>query len=473
MREREAEKRAEKLKVDLWASGRKLRAPEANASSSPAGGATPNPASQSSMEQVVERENMIRALAAVERNQGAPGVDGMKVAQLRPYLKVHWERIKKLLLAGEYQPQPVRKVEIPKPGGKGMRMLGIPTVVDRLIQQALHQVLSPIWEGSFSPNSYGFRPGRNAHQAVQAARGYVAKGKRWVVDLDLEKFFDRVNHDILMNRVARKVKDKRILSLIGRYLRSGIMEGGLVQPRAEGTPQGGPLSPLLSNILLDDLDKELERRGHEFCRYADDSNIYVQSKAAGERVLESMTQFLEGRLRLKVNREKSKVDRPWKRKFLGYSLTANREPKLKVAKESVSRLETGVRELFRRARGKNLERFIRQELTPKLRGWGTYFAFSEVKGVFEELDGWIRRKLRCVLWRQWKKPRTRFKRLLKLGLKRDQAKASAWNGRGPWWNAGAQHMNTAVPKRIFDRMGLISLVDWVAWRQAVKPISSL
>jgi RNA-directed DNA polymerase len=473
MKERDAEKRAETLKVDCGASGQKPCAPAVNASSLPAGGAIPDPVSQSSIEQVVERENMIRALAAVERNQGAPGVGGMTVEQLRPYLNGHWERIKQQLLAGEYQPQPVRKVEIPKPGGKGKRMLGIPTVVDRLIQQALHQVLSPIWEGSFSPNSYGFRPGRSAHQAVQAARGYVAQGKRWVVDLDLEKFFDRVNHDILMNRVARKVKDKRILSLIGRYLRSGIMEGGLVQPRTEGTPQGGPLSPLLSNILLDDLDKELERRGHEFCRYADDCNIYVQSERAAERVLASVSRFLEGRLRLKVNREKSKVDRPWKRKFLGYSLTAHREPKLKVAKESVSRLEAGVGDLFRQARGQNLERFIRQELTPKLRGWGTYFAYSEVKGVFEELDGWIRRKLRCVLWRHWKKPRTRFKRLVKLGLKEDQAKASAWNGRGPWWNAGAQHMNIVLPKRIFDRMGLVSLVDWVAWRQAVIQTSSL
>jgi RNA-directed DNA polymerase len=473
MSEGKAEKRDETPKVDLWASSRKLRIPQANALSAPTGGAHSDPAVEPSIEQVVERQNMFRALEAVVRNKGAAGVDGMTVQQLRDYLKIHWPRIKGLLLEGKYLPQPVRKVEIPKPGGKGMRMLGIPTVVDRMIQQAIHQVLSPIWEKEFSAHSYGFRPKRGAHQAVKAARDYVGQGKRWVVDMDLEKFFDRVNHDILMSRIARKVKDRRLLLLIRRYLQSGIMEGGIVAPRTEGTPQGGPMSPLLSNILLDDLDKELERRGHQFCRYADDCNIYVKSKRAGERVLDSITKYLAETLRLKVNLEKSKVDRPWNRKFLGYSMTFHMKPKLKVAETSVERLKAGVKKLFGSARGKNLDRFIKEELTPKLRGWAAYFFWSETKGIFEELDGWIRRKLRCARWRQWKRGRTRYKKLVALGFTQAKAKVCAWNGKGPWWNGGASHMSAAFPKKYFDRKGLLSLVDEVAWLNAVKQASSL
>ena len=411
------------------------------------------------LEAVVERKNMWLALKQVERNRGAAGVDNLTVEQLRSYLREHWPKIKEELLTGSYQPQPVLKVEIPKPGGKGMRMLGIPTVVDRLIQQAIHQVLSPLFEPHFSESSYGFRPQRSAHQAVLKARQYVREGRRWLVDLDLEKFFDRVNHDTLMSRLARRIKDKRVLRLIRKYLQAGMMSNGLTTTRREGTPQGGPLSPLLSNILLDELDKELERRGHKFCRYADDCNVYVQSRSGGERVLKSLTTFLERRLRLKVNAEKSAVARPWERKFLGYSFTSQRESRLKVAPGSVQRLKEKLREIFRRGRGRNLNRLIEEELTPLLRGWMNYFRLAEVKGIFEELDGWIRRKLRNLIWRKWKRPFTRAKKLMQRGLAKEQALKSANNGRGPWWNAGAAHMHLAFPKSYFDRCGLLSLLE--------------
>jgi RNA-directed DNA polymerase len=412
------------------------------------------------MEAVVERENMVQALKRVKANKGAPGMDGMPVTELRGYLMVHWQSIKEALLEGRYEPQPVLKVEIPKPGGKGMRQLGIPTVVDRLIQQALNQVMAPLFEPGFSERSYGFRPGRSAHDAVRQARECVSEGRRWVVDMDLEKFFDRVNHDILMARVARRVKDKRVLRLVRKYLQAGIMEGGLVRQRTEGTPQGGPLSPLLSNILLDDLDKELERRGHEFCRYADDCNIYVRSKRAGERIMASITLFLQKRLKLRVNPEKSAVDRPWNRKFLGYSMTMNRQPRLKAAPQSIERLKTNLRNLFRQSRGRNIPEFIR-ELAPILRGWMNYFRLVDVKGVMEELDKWIRHKLRCLYWRQWKRPYTRAKNLMKRGLGEIRSWQSATNGRGPWWNAGASHMNAALPKKFFDAIGLVSLLDYL------------
>jgi len=411
------------------------------------------------MEAVVERGNMQTALQRVTSNRGAAGADGMTVEELKPYLREEWKRIKEELLAGEYRPSAVLKVEIPKADGKGMRKLGIPTVKDRLIQQALHQVLSPIFEPGFSESSYGFRPGRSAQDAVRQARAYVSDGRRWVVDIDLEKFFDRVNHDIMMSRLARRIKDKRILRLIRRYLQAGMMEGGLETQRREGTPQGGPLSPLLSNILLDELDKELERRGHKFCRYADDCNVYVRSRSAGERVKESITGFLERRLRLKVNEEKSAVERPWKRKFLGYTMTWHREPRIKVAESSVKRLKVKLREILRRGRGRNIGKLIEEELTPLLRGWMNYFRLAEVKGIFEGLDGWIRRKLRCVIWRQWKRTWPRVKGLMKRGLEKDRALRSATNGRGPWWNAGASHMNEAFPKTYFDRCGLVSLLD--------------
>jgi len=407
----DAERRAEKLETHPEGSRRNRREEGLGASKVTARREDSGPETEQLMEAVVERENMKLALARVEQNRGAAGVDKMTVEQLRAYLREHWLRIKEELLADDYHPQPVLKVEIPKPGGKGMRGLGIPTVIDRLIQQALHQVLSPIFEPDFSESSYGFRPNRSAQQAVVKAREYVREGRRWVVDIDLEKFFDRVNHDIMMSRLARRIKDKRVLRLIRRYLQAGIMSAGLTTARREGTPQGGPLSPLLSNILLDELDKELERRGHRFCRYADDCNIYVQSRSSGERVMKSITSFLDRRLRLQVNAEKSAVARPWERKFLGYSLTSNREPRLKVAKESVQRLKGKLREIFCRGRGRNLGKLIADELTPLLRGWMNYFRLAEVKGVFEELDSWIRRKLRCLIWRHWKRTITRAKGL--------------------------------------------------------------
>lgn len=409
------------------------------------------------MEQVVGVKNLREALRRVETNRGAPGADGMCIAALRGYLKEHWPSLRQQLLEGKYEPQPVRRVDIPKPGGKGIRMLGIPTVLDRFIQQAVLQVLTPIFDPEFSESSYGFRPGRSAHQAVAAARGHVEAGYRWVADVDLEKFFDRVNHDVLMARVARRVKDKRLLKLVRRFLEAGIMFAGVVQAHGEGTPQGGPLSPLLSNILLDELDKELERRGHRFCRYADDCNIYVKSKAAGERVMASLERFLARRLKLRVNREKSAVARPWRRKFLGYSLRVHYQPRLKVAAESVARLKAKLREVFRRGRGRALPTVI-AAVNEAAVGWVRYFGLAQVKGIFEELDQWIRRKLRCILWRQWKRPRTRAKKMLRLGLDKERAWRSAYNGRGPWWNAGASHMNACVTAGMLHRQGLVSLL---------------
>ena len=409
------------------------------------------------MEEVVSRENLLLAYRRVKRNHGAPGVDGMTVDDLMAHCREHWSVIREHLLSGTYRPQPVRKVDIPKPGG-GVRTLGIPTVLDRLIQQALGQRLTPLFDPTFSESSYGFRPGRSAHQAVRAARSHIACGHRWVVDLDLEKFFDRVNHDVLMVRVKRRVKDRRVLVLINRYLQAGMMSGGMVSPRTTGTPQGGPLSPLLSNILLDDLDKELERRGHRFARYADDCNVYVRSKAAGERVMASVERFLRRQLRLKVNRTKSAVARPWERKFLGYSVTVHHRPKLKVAAESVRRFKQSLRRTFRAGRGRRVATVLRA-LAPKLRGWVAYFRLSEVRGVFEQLDQWLRRKLRALYWRQWKRWRTRIKELRRRGLAPGRAAYSAMNGRGPWWNAGASHMNRAVPTAELRHLGLVSLLD--------------
>ena len=312
-------------------------------------------------------------------------------------------------------------------------------------------MLSPIFEADFSESSYGFRPGRSAHQAVKAAQHYVAQGRRVVVDMDLEKFFDRVNHDTLMAKLAKKIGDGRVLKLIRRYLEAGMMAEGVVSPRTQGTPQGGPLSPLLSNILLTELDRELERRGHAFCRYADDCNIYVRSQAAGERVLGGITQFLSERLKLTVNEAKSAVARPWERKFLGYSLTRHKAPKLRIAPASLQRLEDKVREVLKGARGRSVRATI-EDLNPVLRGWAAYFKLTETKRAQEDIDGWLRRKLRCILWRQWKRPYTRAKNLMKAGLREERAFRSAFNQRGPWWNSGASHMNAAFPKSFFDRV---------------------
>jgi RNA-directed DNA polymerase len=471
MRDGEPEKKIETSEADLRGQGRKPQASRASGSNFPGGKEQADSRQPDLIERTLERGNMLRALQAVEANRGAAGVDGMKVGQLRSYLREHWAEIKEQLLKGTYEPRPVRRVDIPKSGG-GTRMLGIPTVLDRLIQQAIHQTLSPLWDEAFSPHSYGFRPGRRAAQAVQAAQSYVRTGQRWVVDMDLEKFFDRVNHDVLMARVTRRVKDRRMLKLIRRYLESGIMQNGLIEPRSEGTPQGGPLSPLLSNILLDDLDKELERRGHTFCRYADDCNIYVGSRRAGERVMQSLSRFVRDKLKLTVNPKKSAVDRPWRRKFLGFSMTAHRESRVRVAPQAVKRFKDALRESFRAGRGRNLRAFL-DGLKPKLRGWASYFSVAETRNVFEDLDQWLRRKLRCMEWRQWKKPRTRMRKLIALGLDRESARKSAFNGRGPWWNAGASHMNAALPTSHLRKLGLISLLEEVQWLTVLREQRSL
>jgi group II intron reverse transcriptase/maturase len=471
-KEREPEKKIEISEVDLRGSGRKLRKAQVSGSNLSGNEAQPAPGQPDLIEKMLERGNMLKALQAVERNGGAAGVDGMEVAQLRAYLRERWSTIREQILKGEYQPRSVRRVDIPKPGG-GTRMLGIPTVLDRLIQQAIHQILTPLWEPEFSAHSYGFRPGRSAQQAVKAAQNHVNQGKRWVVDMDLEKFFDRVNHDVLMARVERKIEDRRLLALIRRYLESGIMQQGLVELRTEGTPQGGPLSPLLSNILLDDLDKELERRGHAFCRSADDCNIYIGSQQAGQRVMASVSQFLKETLRLTVNPKKSAVDRPWKGKFLGFSLSIERVSRVRVAPESVERFKDKLRKKFREGRGRNLKCFLMEDLKPLLRGWAGYFSVAETRRVFEDLDDWVRRKLRCMEWRKWKRGRTRYRKLLALGFTKDKARVCAFNGRGPWWNAGSQHLNAALPTSYFRRLGLVLLIEEVNWLTALRAARSL
>ncbi len=404
------------------------------------------------MEEVVERENLKEALKRVKANQGSPGVDGMTVHALPDHLKEHWPAIREQLLSGTYKPQPVKRVEIPKPDG-GVRKLGIPTVLDRLIQQAVMQVLQKRWDRTFSEHSYGFRPRRSAHQAVAQAQQYLAEGHRWVVDLDLEKFFDRVNHDKLMGQVAKRVTDKRVLKLLRAFLTVGVMENGLVSPVDEGTPQGGPLSPLLSNLVLDELDRELERRGHRFVRYADDCNIYVRSERAGQRVMESVTRFITKRLKLKVNSEKSAVARPEERKFLGFSFTRNRQPRRRIAPKAKVRLKQRVRELTWRTRGVSLEELVR-ELASYLRGWRSYFGFCQTPWVLVHLDSWIRRRLRSVLWAQWKHVRRRQAELQQRGVSREWAKKTACSNLGPWRLSQDPSICQALPNAYFDALGL-------------------
>jgi RNA-directed DNA polymerase len=404
------------------------------------------------MEEVCERENCLRAFKRVKSNKGSPGIDGMTVDDLSAYLKEHWPVIREQLLAGTYKPQPVNRVEIPKPDG-GVRQLGIPTVLDRMVQQAVMQVLQGRWDAEFSEHSHGFRPGRSAHQAVAKAQQYIAEGRRWVIDLDLEKFFDRVNHDKLMAAVARRVADKRMLKLIRAFLTAGVMENGLVGPVEEGTPQGGPLSPLLSNLVLDELDRELERRKHCFVRYADDCNIYVRSRRAGERVKRSITGFITRRLKLKVNEQKSAVARPVERKFLGFSFTGAKEPKRRIAAKALLRFKRRVRELTGRTRGIGIEQMTK-ELASYLRGWKSYFGFSETPSVFRELDKWIRRRLRSVVWKQWKRGRVRFQRLSARGVSKTLAAQTAGSALGPWRLADSPAMHYAFPIAYFDALGV-------------------
>ena len=404
------------------------------------------------MEQICERENLINAWDRVRSNAGAPGVDGLDIEQTAAHLRTHWPAIRDQLLRGTYQPKPVRRVEIPKPDG-GVRLLGIPTVLDRLIQQAILQVLSPQWDPTFSESSFGFRPGRSAHQAVAQAQSFIAEGYAWVVDIDLEKFFDRVNHDILMSRVALRVSDKRLLKLLRAYLSAGVMENGLVRPSDEGTPQGGPLSPLLSNLLLDDFDKELERRGHKFCRYADDCNIYVQTERAGKRVMESVTRFLTKRLRLKVNASKSEVGRPEDRKFLGFRFTAGKELKRAIARQALTRFKQRIRELTSRHEGRSFE-FVVARLSRYLNGWGGYFGYCQTPSVLRELDGWIRRRLRALLWSQWKTWRNRKRKLQLLGVPRGRAAEAAAASRGAWAMATHAIIHEALPIAYFTNIGL-------------------
>jgi RNA-directed DNA polymerase len=456
--DRKAEEGVEKRTACAEGTGRNPGESATGALNCPRAGGHSNPEAQELLEQIVATENMREAWKRVRRNKGAPGVDGRTIHETAVLLREHWDEIKERLLDGTYRPQPVLRVEIPKPGG-GVRKLGVPTVLDRTIQQAVQQILSPLFDPEFSETSYGFRPGRSAHDAVLKARDYQREGKRWVVDLDLKAFFDEVDHDILMGRVRRKVKDKRVNRLINLYLKAGVLTSEGEEATEKGTPQGGPLSPLLSNILLDDLDKELERRGHSFCRYADDCNIYVRSQRSGERVMASVSRYVEGKLKLKVNVDKSAVDRPWRRSFLGYSFTNHRNPKIRVPEKSVKRFRQNLKELFRRGRGRNLRRFIRETLNPMLRGWINYFRLSEVKGFAEKLDGWVRRRLRNILWRQWKRGRTRYKRLVAFGLSEERARKSAFNGRGAWWNSGASHMNDALRKKYFEYLGLVNLLE--------------
>ena len=400
------------------------------------------------LERMLERDNLLRALRQVERNGGSAGVDGMSVKQLRPYLKQHWAKLRETILNGQYRPQSVKRVVIPKPGG-GQRNLGVPTALDRFIQQAMLQVLQAIWEPKFSSSSFGFRPKRSAHQAVAQAQRYIRRGYRWVVDIDLEKFFDRVNHDLLMRQLRAEISDRRVLRLINHYLRSGVMIGESLHETPEGTPQGGPLSPLLANVLLDSFDRELERRGHRFVRYADDCNIYVRSRRSAQRVLRSLSRFLSTRLKLKVNESKSAVGLAWERQFLGFSFS--RTLKVCLSEKSLKRFKERVRELSRRTLGRNIGTIIR-ELRLYVLGWFAYYGYSQYRSVFKELDSWIRRKLRCYIWKQW--GRRGYRELRRRGVSRDLAWNTAKSAHGPWRLSRSPALSIALPGQSFDALGL-------------------
>jgi RNA-directed DNA polymerase len=407
------------------------------------------------MEEVCERVNLKEALRQVRGNKGSAGVDRITVDQLGDHLKQHWPHIREQLLNGTYEPKPVRRVEIPKPDG-GVRKLGIPTVLDRFIQQAVMQVLQRQWNPTFSQYSYGFRPRRSAHHAVAQAQHYIAQGYGWVIDLDLEKFFDRVNHDKLMAQIAKRVEDKRLLKLIRAFLNAGVMENGLVSPSVEGTPQGGPLSPLLSNLALDELDRELENRGHRFVRYADDCNIYVRSERAGQRVMESISRFITQKLKLKVNEAKSAVARPQERKFLGFSFTAGPDTKRTIAPKSLERFKQRIREITRKAKGVSIKTTM-EELATYMRGWRGYFGFCQTPEVLIALTRWVRLRLRAALWRQWKTPRRRRTALVANGVSEWAARNTAGSGRGPWYLARSRALSTGLSNAYFKSLGLPSL----------------
>lgn len=409
------------------------------------------------MQEVLSADNLRRALRQVQANRGSPGVDGMTVDALPVYLQMHRPQIKERLLQGRYRPQPVRRVEIPKPDG-GVRQLGIPTVLDRFVQQAVLQVLQKRWDKTFSPSSYGFRPGRSAHQAVAAAQRHIASGRTWVVDIDLEKFFDRVHHDRLMSRIMQRENDPALWKLIRAFLNAGVMEHGLVSPTEEGTPQGGPLSPLLSNLVLDELDKELEQRGHAFVRYADDCNIYVHSERAGQRVMDGVCRFIAERLKLKVNSSKSAVARPRQRKFLGFSFTGGKDPKRRIAPKSLQRFKDKVREITRRAKGQSLRQMI-VPLNQYLRGWRGYFGRCQTPSVLQGLDQWLRRRLRSLSWKHWKTSRRRFAELTKRGVGKDLAAQTVGTCHGSWRLAKSPALNIALPNRLWDLLGIERLAS--------------
>lgn len=409
------------------------------------------------LEKMLQRENLLTALKRVEKNKGSHGIDEMRYDQLRGHIMLNWNEIRKSIKDGSYYPSPVRRVEIPKPNG-GIRLLGIPTVTDRLIQQAIAQVLTRIFDPGFSDNSFGFRPGRSQHQALARAQSYLTEGFKWVVDIDLEKFFDKVNHDKLMSLIAKKVSDKRILLLIRRYLQSGIMVNGLEIISEEGVPQGGPLSPLLSNIMLDELDKELEKRGLRFVRFADDCNIYVKSQKAGLRVKESITVFLEKKLKLKVNEQKSAVGRPWRRKFLGFSFTSGTVPRIRLAEQTRKRAKSKIRELTSRSQYIPMETRI-YKINQFLVGWVNYFSLAETPTPFKEMDSYLRRRLRMCRWKEWKNPRTKTKRLISLGIPKD--KAYEWgNTRKKYWRISKSPiLHTALNNNYWSNLGLKSMLE--------------
>ena len=420
-------------------------------------GTFPHQPGNAVLEQAMRPANLLKAYERVKRNGGAPGIDGETVEQFGTRLNYLLTFAREQVLAGNYLPQPVRRVAIPKPGG-GERHLGIPTILDRVLQQALLQALIPVFDPQFHQWNFGFRTGFGAHPAILQAQQHIRDGHRWVVDLDLEKFFDRVNHDVLMSRIARRVTDKGALRLIRRYLQAGVMEGGVASLSTEGTPQGGPLSPLLSNILLDELDQELGQRGHRFCRYADDCNVYVRSRAAGRRVMASLTRFLEKRLRLTVNQKKSAVDRPWNRQFLGYTVTFHKRAKLQVAPDREKRLKDKLKPFLRMARGRAIDRTL-SELAPKIRGWASYYKLCDVKGPFERLDLWLRRRIRLLFWRQWKTPKNRFRQMARRGVPGGIARAGSRDKRGPYWHSGSSHMLRAINYKELRELGWLSFLE--------------